>query len=180
MSVLPYQTIKEMSWGSTYEETLNGEPKQSGLVWPCVERSVVRGKSYGLSHCGYDIRIRLPDNVSTIGGHKAISMQPGQFLLASSIERIKMPSDLVAVVHDKSSWARMGLALQNTVLEPGWEGFITLELTTHRDIITLYDGDPIAQIMFHRLEDPTEKPYSGKYQNQVAGAVEAINEISHA
>ena len=179
MSVITYQTIKELSWNSTYEEALNGEHMQEGLVWPCFEREVVRGKSFGLSHCGYDIRIRLPDNVETIGGIKAFSMQPGQFLLASSIERIKMPDDLVAVVHDKSSWARMGLALQNTVLEPGWEGFITLELTTHREITTIYEGDPIAQIMFHRLEAPTENPYSGKYQNQGALAVEAINEISH-
>lgn len=175
MSVIPYQTIKELSWGSTFDEMT---VSQSGLVWPCVERSVVRGKSFGISHCGYDICVRLPDNGYTIGGHKAITLHPGDFLLASSIERIKMPSDLVAVVHDKSSWARMGLALQNTVLEPGWEGFITLELTIHRESITIFDGDPIAQIMFHRLEEPTTKPYTGKYQNQADGAVEAINEIS--
>lgn len=167
MSVLPYQIIKHFGEGSTYNET-TGE--QIGLVWPFSEREVIRGKSFGVSHCGYDIRIKLPE------GKDSILLSPGSFLLASSVERIKMPNDLVAIVHDKSSWARLGLALQNTVLEPGWEGFITLELTTHSGWVTLYDGDPIAQLMFHRLEEATEKPYTGKYQNQPDKPVEAINE----
>jgi dCTP deaminase len=174
MSVLSYQTLKWLCEEASYEDGL-----QIGLIWPCVERSVVRGKSYGLSHCGYDIRVRLPDEKSiTLGGHKAVTLQPGDFLLASSVERIKMPDDLVAIVHDKSSWARMGIALQNTVLEPGWEGFITLEITAHRGNVTIYDGDPIAQLLFHALDQPTQKPYEGKYQNQADRAVEAINEIS--
>lgn len=178
MSVLPYQTLKDLSQDSSYEQALNGEMEQRGLVWPFNERTVVRGKSFGLSHCGYDIRVSVPDNGHLVGGHKAITLRPGQFFLASSMERIKMPNDLVAIVHDKSSWARMGLALQNTVLEPGWEGWITLEITAHRDPVTIFDGDPIAQLMFHRLEEPTKKPYTGKYQNQADGAVEAINEVS--
>lgn len=169
MSVLPYQTIVAYAEHSSWDEQ---NQVQSGLVWPFSEREVVRGKSYGVSHCGYDIRIKLPE------GKEVMLLQPGSFLLASSVERIKMPDDLVAIVHDKSSWARLGLALQNTVLEPGWEGYITLELTTHRDWITVYDGDPIAQLMFHRLEEPTEKPYRGKYQNQADKPVEAINEVS--
>lgn len=178
MSVLPYQTLKTLCIGSSYELALNGKMEQKGLVWPSSERTVVRGKSFGLSHCGYDIRISVPDGGHTVGGHKAYTLNPGDFLLASSMERIKMPNDLVAIVHDKSSWARMGLALQNTVLEPGWEGWITLEITAHRKPVTIFDGDPIAQLMFHRLEEPTEKPYTGKYQNQLDGAVEAINEVS--
>lgn len=170
MSVLPYQTIKALCAESAYSEGSG----QEGLVWPFNEREVIRGKSYGVSHCGYDIRIKLPEDKSTM------LLAPGTFLLASSVERIKMPNDLVAIVHDKSSWARLGLALQNTVLEPGWEGFITLELTTHRDWITIYDGDPIAQLIFHRLEEATEKPYVGKYQNQADRPVEAINEVTVA
>lgn len=169
MSVLPYQTIKGLAEGSTWDPATE---IQTGLVFPYSEREVVRGKSFGVSHCGYDIRIALPE------GRRSLTLNPGSFKLAVSVERIKMPNDLVAIVHDKSSWARLGLALQNTVLEPGWEGHITLELTTHRDWVTIYDGDPIAQLIFHRLEEATEKPYTGKYQNQPNVPVEAINEAS--
>jgi len=90
-----------------------------------------------------------------------------------------MPDDLLGVVHDKSSWARRGLTVQNTVIEPGWRGFLTLELTYHGDAdLALHQGDPIAQIVFHRLDMATVQPYDGKYQDQAPGPQEAIEEIS--
>ena len=171
MSVLPYQTILK------YCETKE-------LITPWNDREVIRGKSYGLSHCGYDVRIKLPepedDDRVYINdeGLKAIKMRLNDTLLASTIERIKMPNDLVAIVHDKSSWARVFVAAQNTVAEPGWEGWLTIEITTHSEWVTFYEGDPIAQLMFHRLEEPTERPYTGKYQNQPDQAVPAMNEAS--
>lgn len=147
------------------------------MITPFVERSVHGGKSFGLSVAGYDIRVaKFLRNGVTI--EEPIRMQNGDFILASSVERIKMPNDLLCIVHDKSSWAREGLALQNTVLEPGWEGFITLELSFHRPAhrIVVSPGDPIAQLIFHKLDQPAEKPYDGKYQNQADMPVEAINE----
>ncbi len=148
------------------------------MIDPFVERTVSRsGKSFGLSVAGYDIRIdkfNLGD-----GDHQTVRMQNGDFILASSLERIKMPNDLICFVKDKSSWAREGLAVQNTVLEPGWEGFITLELSFHRPAhhVVINHGDPIAQLIFHRLEEAAEMPYAGKYQNQPALPVEAIKEV---
>lgn len=169
MSVLPYQTIKALSEDSFYNDSTE---VQEGLVWPYNERTVVRGKSFGVSHCGYDVRISLGEKGDRI------QLAPNSSILAVTYERIKMPNDLMAIVHDKSSWARMFVATQNTVLEPGWEGFITLEITTHSEYVTIYDGDPIAQLIFHRLEKATQKPYTGKYQNQPNVPVEAINETS--
>ena len=88
-----------------------------------------------------------------------------------------MPDDLVAFVHDKSSWARQGLSLFNTVIEPGWKGFLTLELVNHSiSALHIEAGSPIAQIIFMRLEEPTEAAYTGKYQNQKRGPQEAIDE----
>ena len=117
--------------------------------------------SYGLSAAGYDIRIA-----------EDINLKAGEFTLASSLEEFNMPDDVLAYVKDKSTWARQGLAVQNTVIEPGWKGFLTLELTNHRRMETLIlrKGMPIAQIVFHRLEAATEQPYDGKYQNQASGA----------
>lgn len=134
-------------------------------VEPFCERTVINGMSYGVSVAGYDVRIA--ENVSLHAKKR--------FSLASTLEKFSMPNDVLGVVHDKSTLARNGLAVQNTVIEPGWRGFLTLELTFQRDFgfIHLHAGEPIAQIIFHRLEAPTDTPYAGKYQDQDAGAQEA-------
>lgn len=91
-------------------------------------------------------------------------------MLLSTMERFTMPNDVVGIVHDKSTWARRGLAVQNTVIEPGWSGYLTLEVTNHgHDVIQCWGGVGIAQIIFHRLDEPTDMPYDGKYQNQERG-----------
>lgn len=135
-------------------------------VTPFVNRTLHEetGTTYGLSACGYDIRVR-----------EELSIPAHGFVLASSIERFQMTDDLVGIVHDKSTWARRGLAVQNTVIEPGWCGFLTLEITNNRDhSISVPAGAPIAQVIFHRLDCPTDRPYAGKYQDQPARPVEAI------
>lgn len=130
-------------------------------VTPFYERMVFNGMSYGLSAAGYDIRV-----------NEEFMLHPGEFVLASSVEHFDMPNDILAQVCDKSSLARQGLFVQNTIIEPGWKGFLTLELTYHankRRWLGIEAGQPIAQIIFHRLEEATEKPYDGKYQNQESG-----------
>jgi dCTP deaminase len=147
--ILPAQTIRKLK-----------------PILPFVERTVHNGMSFGLSHAGYDVRIA-----------EEVWVMPGAFSLASTMEEFFMPKDLVAFVHDKSSWARLGLSLFNTVIEPGWCGYLTLELVNHSDEpLVIRAGDPIAQIIFMRLEEPTEKPYTGKYQNQKRGPQVAKNE----
>ena len=89
-------------------------------ITPFHERTKEFGMSYGLSAAGYDIRIAEDTNVMF-----------ENFCLASSLEHFNMPDDVLAYVKDKSTWARQGLAVQNTVIEPGWKGYLTLELTNH-------------------------------------------------
>lgn len=135
-------------------------------IIPFKERTIYEGMSYGLSHAGYDVRIA-----------ETVMLEPGQFCLASTVEEFLMPNDVVAFVHDKSTWARRGLSLFNTVIEPGWQGFLTLELVNHSDkALVIWGSSPIAQIIFMRLEEPTEKPYTGKYQNQQRGPQGARDE----
>ncbi len=154
MAIIPAQTIRALS------------RKMGGLVSPFHERTQHEGMTFGLSAAGYDVRIA--ENMWVVSG---------TFRLASTLETFWMPDDLVARVCDKSSWARQGLTVQNTIIEPGWRGYLTLELTNHsaRDI-ELRRGMPIAQIVFERLEAPTEQPYSGKYQDQKSGPQPAITE----
>lgn len=141
----------------------------------------LHGVSHGLSEAGYDIRIKqrveffpLFNNVKVIE-EDGIFYDHGRFALASAIEEFHMPNDLVAVVHDKSSWARRALSVFNTVIEPGWKGFLTLELVYHgnKELI-IPAGSGIAQVIFSRVENPAE--YKGKYQNQDNRPVSAIME----
>ena len=68
----------------------------------------------------------------------------------------------------------MGLMVQNTVVEPGWKGYLTLELTNHSEVfIEIAAGTPIAQVVFSYIDEPSEG-YNGKYQNQGAYVQEAL------
>lgn len=141
--------------------------EQTPMITPFTARGVFNGRSFGLSSAGYDIRLdTIRTGVNDLA--ESVRMYPGEFYLASTIERIVMPKNVIAFVKDKSSWAREGLAVQNTVLEPGWEGYITLELSYHKHYgnIRVERGDPIAQIVFQWLDYTTQQPYTGKYQNQ--------------
>jgi len=129
------------------------------LVNPCVERS----KAHGLGPAGYDIRI-----------DKTVILRPGDFALAATIEHFALDADVLAVVHDKSTWARKGLSVFNTIAEPGWRGWLTLELKNQgHDNLTIEAGCPIAQMIFHLLDRVAEKPYSGRYQDAPQGATPA-------
>lgn len=123
------------------------------------------GVSYGLGEAGYDIRIK----------QEIILTPENHFTLASAIEEFDMPSDLVGVVHDKSTWARQGLSVFNTVIEPGWFGFLTLELVYHGNgVLKIPAGAGIAQVLFHKTT--RDASYAGKYQHQPDRPVEAIHE----
>ena len=97
----------------------------------------------------------------------------GRMVLASSVEEFDMPADLVGVVHDKSTWARQGLSLFNTVIEPGWKGGLTLELVFHGNKeLVIPAGAGIAQVIFSSLAH--DAYYEGKYQNQSTDPTPAI------
>lgn len=145
------------------------------------------GVSHGLAEVGYDIRVKQDiwfsgsEVFSHIDGYLRPEGKidgehfPGNFTIASAIEEFDMPNDLVGIVHDKSTWARRGLSVFNTVIEPGWKGFLTLELVYHgADPLHIPAGAGIAQVIFHEVIQPIA--YEGKYQNQSDRPVEAIHE----
>jgi dCTP deaminase len=145
------------------------------MISPFVERDVVRGMSCGLGPASYDIRIA-----------ESVTIAPGEFVLASTMERFCIPHDVLMVVHDKSTWARRGLSVFNTIFDPGWGepgryAYATLELVNHGPAsLVIAAGDPIAQVVCHLLTEPTTQPYgfngTGKYQNQEPGPQGARDE----
>jgi len=146
--------------------------QQLGIMEPFYGRTRHKGMTFGCGPAGYDVRVEFDED----GSMDCVQLLPGQFLLASTIERFVMPPDVLGIVHDKSTWARLGLACQNTVIEPGWQGWLTLELTNHgTEALTIERGMPIAQVVFHFVDDDTVG-YEGKYQNQKRGPVKPIIE----
>ncbi len=141
------------------------------------------GTSFGLGEAGYDIRIKQGITFEERGDRMQFCFDPhntpdwhwqeGRFCLASAIEEFRMPEDLVGIVHDKSTWARRGLSVFNTVIEPGWKGFLTLELVYHgQRRLDIPAGSGIAQVVFHKTAE--HAAYSGKYQDQPDRPVIAI------
>ncbi len=145
-----------------------------------VKKLSAFGTSYGLVEAGYDIRIQekiifsmgsrcwsTPCMVTAIMPDDSNSRcSEGRFILASSMERFQMPKNLVGILHDKSSWARQGLSVfAGTVIEPGWNGILTLELVFNGNhSFTIPAGAGIAQVLFGRLSNDGDYE-DGKYQD---------------
>jgi dCTP deaminase len=100
-------------------------------------------------------------------------LHPGEFVLGSTLERIRLPDDLVARLEGKSSLGRLGLLIHSTAgfIDPGWDGHVTLELSNVANLpITIYHGMKIGQLSFVQLTEPAEAPYgSGKLGSKYQG-----------
>ena len=124
------------------------------------------------------IDVRLPmDELTQLveaSPEEPFVLHPGEFALASTLERVALPDDLVATLNGKSSLGRLGLVIHQTAgwADPGFEGHLTLELANAANLpITIYPGMKIGQISFMTLDQPAEHPYGSretgsKYQGQ--------------
>ena len=105
---------------------------------------------------------------------KAFILHPGEFVLGSTLERIRLPDDLVARLEGKSSLGRLGLLIHSTAgfIDPGWDGHVTLELSNVANLpITIYPGMKIGQVSFMQMTEPATTPYGSeaigsKYKGQ--------------
>jgi len=168
--------------------------EKEGMIDPYVPElvSVVEGKkviSYGQSSFGYDIRAgeewyimderfgnRYLDPkdfdsnlmVRVVSKDCPVLIPPRSFALTHSVERFKIPKDVIGVAVGKSTYARAGLIVNITPLEPGWEGWLTVEvINPSPHYLKVYPYEGIAQILFFRGMTPEEVYNSNrKYQNQ--------------
>jgi dCTP deaminase len=109
-----------------------------------------------------------------VDGETPFILHPGEFVLGSTLERIRLPDDLVARLEGKSSLGRLGLLIHSTAgfIDPGWNGHVTLELSNVANLpITIYHGMKIGQLSFVQMTEPAETPYGAgelgsKYQGQ--------------
>lgn len=103
-----------------------------------------------------------------------IEILPFELMLASSVETFRIPNDIVAFLHGRSSWARLGLEIHNAgLLDSGWGGQITLELmNNNKRPIVLRAGDRIGQVTFHVCSE-CDVPYSEKIKAKYDGQIGA-------
>lgn len=166
---------------------------ECGLIEPFEPRQVrcVGGRpviSYGLSSYGYDIRVsrqfRVFTNVyNSVIDPKAfdpkcfIAMEtdvclipPNSFVLALSVERFRIPRNVMTVCLGKSTYARCGIIVNVTPFEPEWEGYAVLEISNTTQLpAKVYAGEELAQVLFFESDMDCETSYGdrkGKYQNQ--------------
>lgn len=160
------------------------------MIAPFVEKQVREGIiSYGLSSYGYDMRVANEFKVFTNVFNSLvdpknfdarsfvditadyIDIPPNSFALARSVEYFQIPRNVLCVCLGKSTYARCGVIVNTTPFEPGWRGYVTLELTNSTPLpARIYANEGIAQVLFFESDEECEVSYderSGKYMNQI-------------
>ena len=176
MSVLPDRWIREMAENRRMIEPYADQKQRVGKI------------SFGASSYGYDFRLsdeyRIPDfgALTTLDPKKMEQVRfkdhtgptcripPHSFVLGRSLEYFRIPRDVIVICQGKSTYARCGIIVNVTPLEPEWEGFITLAIVNSSPApASVYSGEGIAQLIFIRSEGECETSYAdrkGKYQAQ--------------
>jgi dCTP deaminase len=163
--------------------------REQGMIEPFEEGQVREGViSYGLSSFGYDIRVADefkvftnvygvvvdpkkfdPRSLVDIQGDHCI-IPPNSFALARTLEFFRIPSDVLVLCVGKSTYARCGILVNLTPLEPGWRGHLTLEISNTTPLpAKIYANEGIAQLVFFQGDEAPSVTYaqrSGKYQDQ--------------
>lgn len=177
MGLKPDHWIRKMALEHHMIEPFVEEQKREGVI------------SYGVSSYGYDMRVadefRIFTNLySTVVDPKNFSPQsfvefsgdaciipPNSFALARSVEYFRIPRNVLCVTVGKSTYARAGIVTNITPFEPGWEGFVTLEISNTTPLpAKIYANEGIAQVLFFEADEECEVSYAdkkGKYQGQV-------------
>lgn len=114
---------------------------------------------------------------------KPFIIHPGEFVLGSTKERVKVPNYLVGRLDGRSSWGRLGIIVHSTAgsVQPGWNGQLTLEIANISKLpVALYPDMKICQISFHQLtsdaQTPYDKKHNAKYSNQVGPGATRVGE----
>ena len=164
--------------------------EEHGMIEPFEPTQVRAGViSYGLSSFGYDIRVAdeykvFTDVFSVVvdpkhfddrsfvdmkGDHCIIP--PRSFALARTLEYFRIPNDVLVVCVGKSTYARCGIIVNVTPLEPEWRGYLTLEISNTTPLpAKIYSNEGLAQLLFFQGDEVPEMTYAmkkGKYQDQV-------------
>lgn len=119
----------------------------------------------------------LMDDVLVVDGQSFI-LQPGDFVLATTIESFRLPNDLLARLEGRSSLGRLGIVVHSTasIFEPGWDGVVVMELgNLGRIPVALYPGMRVCALTFEELRTPADVPYSHKKSAKYFGQTKPLS-----
>ena len=178
--ILNDEQIRELSMG------------ESKMISPFVEELADKDViSYGLSSFGYDMRAGNEWKVFTdlhsvvidpkkpsksyfesfrVEDHESILIPPNSYALTHSVEYVKIPRNITAICIGKSTYARVGIHVNITPLEAGWEGQVTVEISNSTRLpVAMYAGEGIMQVLFFEGRPPKTSyaDRKGKYQGQL-------------
>ena len=162
---------------------------EEGMISPFEDKQVREGKiSYGLSSYGYDARVSEEFKIFTNVNSEIVDpknfkstnfvtkntseciIPPNSFALARTVEKFKIPKDILVICLGKSTYARCGIIVNVTPLEPGWEGYVTLEFSNTTPLpAKIYANEGVAQFIFLKGKETPEVTYAdrkGKYMGQ--------------
>ena len=173
--ILSDRTIKEqIAAGRIVIDPLNEACIQPSSVDLHIDRFFRVFRNHTMAHI--DVKQNLEDltELVEIEEDDVFILHPGEFVLGSTLERVALPTDLVARLEGKSSLGRLGLLIHSTAgfVDAGWDGQLTLELSNVATLpITLYPNMKIGQISFIQMTTPADNPYGSgavgsKYQGQ--------------
>ena len=114
----------------------------------------------------FDYKVDDPSEYYILEKGDSFILHPNEHILIHTLEYIKMPRDLIAFINLRSSYARLGLTIPPTIVDACFEGNLTIGLQGGAYPVKLYKGDRIIHLIFAKLTNPVEKPYSGKYLGQ--------------
>ncbi|MGE4351235.1 MAG: dCTP deaminase [Bdellovibrionales bacterium] len=176
MSVMPDHWIRQQALEHQMISPFEEKQQRNGVI------------SYGLSSYGYDARVadefKIFTNVdNAIVDPKQFSetsfvnrqtdvcvVPPNSFVLARTVEYFKIPRDVLVICLGKSTYARCGLIVNVTPLEPEWEGHVTLEISNTTPLpARVYANEGLCQFLFLKGDTPCEISYAdkgGKYMGQ--------------
>jgi len=176
MSIMPDHWIRQQASETQMIEPFAEKQKAEGII------------SYGLSSYGYDARLDNSFMIFTNVYNSIVDpknfdskafvkfegdvcvIPPNSFVLCQTMEYFKIPNDVLVVCLGKSTYARCGLIVNVTPLEPGWEGQVTLEISNTTPLpAKVYAGEGIAQFLFLKGDSACEVTYAaraGKYMGQ--------------
>ena len=163
--------------------------KENAMIAPFEDKQIRDDKiSFGVSSYGYDARVSdefkiftnvnseivdpknfKPSNFITKNSSECI-IPPNSFVLARTVEYFKIPEDILVICLGKSTYARCGIIVNVTPLEPGWEGHVTLEFSNTTPLpAKIYANEGVAQFIFIKGNEKPKVTYAdrnGKYQGQ--------------
>lgn len=186
--ILTAQEIKDLCLIKC--EVTDRQFTNDSMITPFVEDKISQNDegqsipSFGLSHCGYDVRLashwkianhNIIDTLDTLNPNHdfyieveadSIVIPPHGSVYARTVEYFRIPNNIMASPFCKSTLARQGITMPPTIVEPGWEGNLVLEIFNHNPFpARIHAGVGMAQMVFFELNNPTN-PYNGKYQGQ--------------